>query len=166
MALSAEDVVPDITNLTDDPTVGFAEIWPDGTESFILQVGVNGDSASLFDLGSHLADARANSLGLQGMDVVNDLEGAFTALETALRSIGSHRAGVGSAMNALRYASSNLDTHRINLRSGQSTIEDADFAAESSSQLLHQILVKASSAMLLQANQSRSTLLRLIENAG
>ena len=51
-------------------------------------------------------------------------------------------------MNALRYASSNLDTHRINLRSGQSTMEDADFAAESSNQTRHQILVKASSAML------------------
>lgn len=165
-SLNAEDVVPDITNLTDDPTTGFAEIWPDGSGNLALQVGINNDGNSTFDLGAYLGDVRAESLGLDTLDVVSDVQGAFNKVESALSSLGIRRAAVGRALNTLGFASSNLDSDRINVSGSQSLIQDADVAAESARHARSQILVQAVSAMLTQANQNQRTLLRLIENAG
>ncbi len=162
--LNAEDVVPDINNSTDDPTVGFNEIWPDGNSDWVLQVGIHSDANSRFALGSYLPDARASALGLQGLDVVNDAAGAFAKLELALNSLGLHRAKVGSAINALGFAYNNNQSLSTNLVASKAAIEDADMATESSRLTRNQILVKASMAMLGQANQAESTMLALIEN--
>ena len=162
--LNAEDVVPDINNPTDDPTVGFNEIWPDGNSDWVLQVGIHSDANSRFALGSYLPDARASALGLQGLDVVNDAAGAFAKLELALNSLGLHRAKVGSAINALGFAYNNNQSLSTNLVASKAAIEDADMATESSRLTRNQILVKASMAMLGQANQAESTMLALIEN--
>ena len=162
--LNAEDVVPDINNPTDDPTVGFNDIWPDGSQSFVIQVGLYNNTESVFELGTYLPDARATSLGLSDIDVINNIGDAFDKLELSLNAINNHRTKIGGAMNALSVAYSNAQTQRINMNASRAIIRDADIASETSAMTRDQILVDATSAMIAQANQSKSTLLSLIQN--
>ena len=65
-------------------------------------------------------------------------------------------------MNALKAAHSNVENQKQNLTGSVSMIEDADFAEESAAMTRSQILVKATTAMIIQANQLRENTLQLI----
>jgi len=155
-------VIPDTANFTDDPLSGFTEIWPDASNTFLLQVGIHNNSASQFDLGAYLSDATASSLGLIGLDVTSDYADAFDKIDTALTAVSSHRARLGGAMNALKAAHSNVENQKQNTTSSVSMIEDADFAIESTEMTRSQILVQATTSMIAQANQLRENTLQLI----
>ena len=159
---TATSVIDDTVNLTDDPLTGFTEIWPDTSNTFLLQIGIHNNSASQFDLGSYLSDSTASSLGLTGLNITSDYGDAFDKIEKALTAVSSHRAKLGGAMNALKAAHSNVENQKQNLTGSVSMIEDADFAEESAAMTRSQILVKATTAMIIQANQLRENTLQLI----
>jgi flagellin len=58
---------------------------------------------------------------------------------------------------------SNLTNISNNLAAGKGRIEDADFAAETTSLAKSQILQQASTAMLAQANASKQNVLSLLQ---
>ena len=58
----------------------------------------------------------------------------------------------------------NLDQIRVNLLASQGRIEDADFAQETANLAKGQILQQAATAMVAQANASKSTVLTLVSN--
>ena len=65
--------------------------------------------------------------------------------------------------NRLDNTVNNLTNVATNLESGKGRIEDADFAAESTSLAKAQILQQASTAMLAQANASKQGVLSLLQ---
>ena len=89
-------------------------------------------------------------------DVINQLDKAITAA-------AAERATYGAFINRLEYASDNLMNVAQNTDASRSRIEDADYAAETSELARTQIIAQASTAMLAQANQSKQSVLALLQ---
>jgi flagellin len=90
-------------------------------------------------------------------------EAAITAIDTAIGTVNTQRANLGAISNRLDNTVNNLTNVVINLEGGKGRIEDADFAAESTSLAKSQILQQASTAMLAQANASKQNVLSLLQ---
>ena len=88
---------------------------------------------------------------------------AVTALDTAIASINSQRATLGSAVNRLDYASDNLANVSQNTSASRSRILDADYASETTELAKTQIIQQAATAMLSQANQQAQSVLALLK---
>ena len=88
---------------------------------------------------------------------------AITTMDTALQTISSAQATLGSYQNRLAYSVSNLSRSSVMTEQALGRILDADFAAETTNLSKTQILNQAATAMLAQANQSKSLMLQLIQ---
>ncbi|MDC0444588.1 flagellin [Alphaproteobacteria bacterium] len=88
---------------------------------------------------------------------------AITTMDTALETISSAQATLGSYQNRLAYSVANLSRSSVMTEQALGRIMDADFAAETTNLSKTQILNQAATAMLAQANQSKSLMLQLIQ---
>jgi flagellin len=88
---------------------------------------------------------------------------AIDSVDAAITTISAQRAELGSVSNRLDSTVSNLTNISANLQAGRGRIEDADFAAETTSLAKSQILQQASTAMLAQANASKQNVLSLLQ---
>jgi len=88
---------------------------------------------------------------------------AISILDGALRMVAAQRADLGATSNRIDSTVSNLTNISSNLEAGRGRIEDADFAAETTSLAKSQILQQASTAMLAQANASKQNVLSLLQ---
>jgi flagellin len=105
------------------------------------------------------------SKGGQAVDI-STTAGAATAIDAidvAIQTVGNQRAVLGATSNRLDSTVSNLTNIATNLSAGRGRIEDADFAAETTSLAKSQILQQASTAMLAQANASKQGVLSLLQ---
>ena len=93
----------------------------------------------------------------------SNAENAIGTIDTAIQTLNSQRATLGSYSNRLDSTVSNLTNISSNLQAGRGRIEDADFAAETTSLAKSQILQQASTAMLAQANVSKQNVLSLLQ---
>ena len=84
-------------------------------------------------------------------------------IDGILENLNGQRAEMGSYSNRLDSTVSNLTNISSNLQAGRGRIEDADFAAETTSLAKSQILQQASTAMLAQANASKQNVLSLLQ---
>ena len=144
----------------------------DGSFSFLVGVGSSGTSSS--DTITITIDAMdAVTLGVDGgsgaaagvIDLTSSSAAitSITAIDDAITTVNTQRAELGSYSNRLDYTVSNLTNIASNLEAGRGRIEDADFAAESSSLAKSQILQQAATAMLAQANASKQGVLQLLK---
>ena len=97
------------------------------------------------------------------MSTATNAEAAVTLLDTAIEALSQDQAAIGAVQNRLDYNISNLSNASVLTETAMGRIMDADFARESSGLAKQQILSQASVAMLAQANQSRGTLMSLIQ---
>jgi len=88
---------------------------------------------------------------------------SIDAVDAAIKALNNQRASLGSVSNRLDSTVSNLTNISSNLQAGRGRIEDADFAAETTSLAKSQILQQASTAMLAQANASKQNVLSLLQ---
>ena len=87
---------------------------------------------------------------------------AITSIDTAIDTIANTRATFGAAENRVDHKISELMNIRNTSTSRLSKLEDADFALETAKLTKSQIMAKAASSMLAQANASSEVYLRLI----
>ncbi len=87
---------------------------------------------------------------------------ALTSIDTAIDTISNTRAKFGASENAIDHRLNFLLDAKNNSSSRLSKIEDADFALETARLTKAQIMSKAASSMLAQANASGEVFLRLI----
>ena len=88
---------------------------------------------------------------------------ALTQLDIAITAVSAERAMYGSYIGRLQAASDNLTNVAQNQDQSRSRIEDTDYAVETSELSRTQIIAQASTAMLAQANQSKQTVLALLQ---
>ena len=103
---------------------------------------------------------RTNSVSVSSTANAN---AAMTSIDAAILELNTQRANLGSYSNRLDSTVSNLTNVSANLQAGRGRIEDADFAAETTSLAKSQILQQASTAMLAQANASKQNVLSLLQ---
>ncbi len=87
---------------------------------------------------------------------------ALTTIDTAINTVANTRAKFGASENAIDHRLSYLLDAKNNSTSRLSKIEDADFALETARLTKAQIMSKAASSMLAQANANGEVFLRLI----
>ena len=84
-------------------------------------------------------------------------------LDSLITTVAAGRAKYGAYINRLEYAADNLMNVAQNTDASRSRIEDADYASETSELARTQIISQASTAMLAQANQSKQSVLALLQ---
>ena len=135
-----------------------------------IQTGANSDSSqNSVNIGSALASSNASSLNLPtGDDLKTALASSKGAaslisnIDSAISSVSTQRASVGSYQNTLTSNIDNLSVQQSNLAASKSTITDTDTASATASLVQSQIKQNASASLLAQANQLPSIALTLL----
>ena len=132
---------------SDFVTVDGTDLDLSGLRAAILDDGANGQltptaPATSFDAG-------------QWQQVLSNLDGALATIATAMGAIGA-------AQNRIEHAFNNTNIAIENYAAAESTIRDADFAAEVAELTRLQILQQSGIAMLAQANAAPQAILALL----
>ena len=106
--------------------------------------------------------AVASTAGVTGTAGTN-IDNAITAIDAALQTINSTRADLGASQSRLSSTISNLQNINENATAALGRIQDTDFAAETANLTKQQTLQQASTAVLAQANQLPSAVLKLLQ---
>jgi flagellin len=85
-------------------------------------------------------------------------------IDAALERVNVQRSELGAISNGLNHTVNNLTNMSTSLTAAKGEIEDADFALETMELAKNQILQRASTAMLAQANASKQNVLGLLRS--
>lgn len=88
---------------------------------------------------------------------------AIQALDGAMQAIDSQRSQLGAVQNRFASTVANLQSISQNSSAAKGRVEDADFASEAAELTKQQTLQQASTAILSQANQLPSAVLKLLQ---
>ena len=88
---------------------------------------------------------------------------SMTTIDAAIKTVNTQRSELGAVSNRLNHTVNNLTNISANLSAARGSIEDADFALETTNLAKNQILQQASTAMLAQANASKQNVLSLLQ---
>jgi len=164
---SATGVISGSTTSTSNPLVNFAEIFPSGSRTLLLnntetlqfQVGAN--SGEIIEVG--LVGINTGNLGVSDVDLVNGASKAISQFDAALNAINTERARLGAVQNRLETAVRSIEISVENNSAARSRIRDADFATETASLTRNQILQQAGVTILAQANTLPQLALSLLQ---
>jgi flagellin len=107
------------------------------------------------DGGTHLTDVDLSTQAGSGQAVL--------ILDKALAQISSSQAKLGAIQNRLQHNIDNLSMASMLTETARGRVVDADFARETSELSKQQILGQAATSMLAQANQSKQSVLALLQ---
>jgi len=104
-------------------------------------------------------------LGINNATVAtqSDATVAIGTMDTALQTIAGEQAKFGSLINRLNFSVANLSKASVMTEQAVGRIMDADFALETTNLSKQQILNQAATSMLAQANQSKQSILALLQ---
>jgi flagellin len=101
--------------------------------------------------------ANANVLTVKGAN------STIAAIDSALATVSGFQSQLGAIQNRFTSTVSNLQATSQNLTASRSTIQDADFAAETANLTKSQVLQQAGISVLAQANQEPQLILKLLQ---
>ncbi|MGQ9763848.1 MAG: flagellin N-terminal helical domain-containing protein [Armatimonadota bacterium] len=138
--------------------------------TLVFQVGAYAGQTRELNIPSVYAhDLGTDAIAGENVSTINLLtaEGAQNAiliLDAAIRQISTLRASLGATQkNVFESSITSLTVAKENIAASESTIRDADMAAEVMELTRNQILEQAGVAMLAQANLTPQTLLKLLQ---
>jgi flagellin len=162
---NARDVVSDVgATPADQPLEHFKMAFPDiggntGVHRMQIQAGPGTGKDDLIEL--QFSAMNAQALGLADLDMTRTAV-ALLHIDQAIDFVDRQRVSVGAASNRLDMAAQNTQTASINLQASQGRIQDVDYADSTARLTRAQILQRAASAMLTQANGQASAVLALL----
>jgi len=142
----------------ENDTTGYTE----GTGSVTADGEFFGSAAPTAS-GDVTSNASLTSVSTVSLATRSGAESALNVIDGALDKINNQRALLGAMSNRIDHTVSNLTSIKVNVASSQSRIQDADFAAETSTLTKTQIMSQAATAMLAQANASKQSVLSLLQ---
>ena len=93
----------------------------------------------------------------------NTMTRSIEMLDKALVQMSANQAKLGALQNRMQYSIRSVTQAAMNTEIARGRITDADYAVETTVLAKHQILAQAASAMLAQANQSKQSVLTLLQ---
>ena len=129
----------------------------DGSGAINGQVAVASSGSSSSSSSSGSAVSQINIATQDGA------QAAIDVIDSAISYILGERSSLGAIENRLSHTIDNLSNIVVNTEAAKSRILDADFSAETSKLTKLQILQQAATAMLAQANQSKQSVLSLLQ---
>lgn len=149
------------TALTASSLVVTGAIQLDSSKGYALNgAGVTGQFA-----GTGVTSKASTLTAITDTDITtaDDSQNALAAIDKAISNIDSQRADLGAVQNRFDSTVSNLQSISENSTAARSRVQDADFAAETAELTKQQTLQQASTAILSQANQLPSSVLKLLQ---
>jgi flagellin len=135
----------------------------------VTDVGVAGGTAALgFTSGqatglSTVAGGATATLANQNVLTVAGSNSTISSVDAALATVSAFQSQLGAIQNRFTAAVGNLQSTAQNLTQSRSTIQDADFAAETANLTQSQVLEQAGISVLAQANQQPQLILKLLQ---
>ena len=111
----------------------------------------------------HSFGGEVSTLDAFDVSSATNAQKSVAELDSLITTVAAGRAKYGAYINRLEYAADNLMNVAQNTDASRSRIEDADYASETSELARTQIISQASTAMLAQANQSKQSVLALLQ---
>ena len=126
---------------------------------------VTNEDLELTLLNDTVANGGTNDGGLSAIEVETSAKAtrAIETLDKALEEVSSAQAKLGAIQNRLQHNIDNLSKGAMLTEQSVGRVIDADFATETSNLSKQQILNQAATAMLAQANQSKQSVLSLLQ---
>ena len=111
------------------------------------------------------ADVGQSGLSINGASIATQSSATTVigTMDSALQTIASEQATMGSLINRLNFSIANLSKSSVMTEQAIGRVMDADFASETTSLSKQQILNQAATSMLAQANQSKQSILALLQ---
>jgi flagellin len=144
-------------------TVGSANGTADAANKIYIAGTANDQAFTIANGGVSIVRGEVSTLDAFDVSSAANAQKAVAELDTLITNVAAGRAKYGAYINRLEYASDNLMNVAQNTDASRSQIEDADYAAETSELARTQIIAQASTAMLAQANQSKQSVLALLQ---
>ena len=157
LGLEFDALEAEITRISDNTTWAGIKIL-DGTYA---TTGISFRVGTSEDITHKIGNMAATAIGLLAVHTVAQAS-TIAALDVSINKVSEERAKLGAVSNRLDSTVTNLDQIRVNLTASKGRIEDADFAQETGNLAKGQILQQAATAMVAQANASKSTVLTLL----
>ena len=129
----------------------------------VLTTGGNNSSASFTDIETSLTAITTAVNASNNTNINTEFLALSTRIDSAINTINTQRATLGSQMNRLSYTNTNLLAQSTNMQNSRSAVIDTDFAKETASLTKGQIMQQAATAMLAQANQMPNVILSLLK---
>ena len=164
-------VVGEIDRQSQNIGLATAAVIPDATSRFAKAINVyigGGASASAtgnvvtVDLSTSAADSVGLGVGALDISTETLAKTAIQTIKTAVATLGTIQGTVGAGQNNLSQAIDLASTQMTNYQAAESSIRDADIAAEASNMSRINTLQQAGVAALAQANQSSQAVLSLL----
>lgn len=114
-------------------------------------------------LASGTTTAEETTVADLDIKTASDAQKSIQVIDSALKQIDTQRAELGAVQNRFDSTISNLQSISENATSARSRVQDTDFAAETAEMTKQQTLQQASTAVLAQANQLPSAVLKLLQ---
>lgn len=141
-----------------------------GGAAMVVTGQVSLDSAKGFSLGGAAAlfgtatvTSAKTTISQTDVTDATKAQNALAVIDKAIGSIDSVRSGLGATQNRLTTTVDNLQNIQKNSTAARSTVQDVDFASETAELTKQQTLQQASTAILSQANQLPSSVLKLLQ---
>jgi flagellin len=146
-----------LSEITREATVAKLDV-ASGFSVFLSNDGTNGV------VGGTVGAATSTALGINALTITSAAlaSAALGTIDTAINTLGSVQAQVGTLENRLTYAISLNDSQITNFKAAESRIRDANIAQESANMTKFNILNQSGIAALAQANNSSSAILSLL----
>ena len=125
-------------------------------------IKISGDDVGELGLQAQASSSASTPGSIISVSTSSNATSALTTIDTAIDTIANTRAKFGASENAIDHRLNYLLDAKTNSTSRLSKIEDADFALETARLTKAQIMSKAASSMLAQANANGEVFLRLI----
>jgi flagellin len=134
----------------------------------LTDVGTAGGAAALgFTSGqatglSTIAGGATATLANQNVLTVSGANSTISSVDAALATVSAFQSQLGAIQNRFTAAVGNLQSTAQNLTQSRSTIQDADFAAETAKLTQNNVLQQAGISVLAQSNQQPQLILKLL----
>jgi flagellin len=125
--------------------------------------GTTGSPNGVDALGLGLATVTSGTVTNLDISNATDAGTALTAIQAAIQTLGNVQGKVGAGENLLNYATNLANSQITNLTASESSIKDANVAAEAADLAQSQTLQQSTIAAMAQANSMPQALLKLLQ---
>src|SRR5229473_2574990 len=128
-----------------------------------IVIGGAGSADVGFNAGGQTISLSAATLANADVLTVTGANSTIAAVDSALATVSAFQSQLGAIQNRFTSTVKNLQSTVQNLTSSRSTIQDADFAAETAKLTQSNVLQQAGISILAQANQQPQLILKLLQ---
>ncbi|WP_129932586.1 MULTISPECIES: flagellin [unclassified Pseudomonas] len=145
-----------------DDAIVTGQVSLDSAKGYSIADGATGTGATDLFGAASVSSTKKTIADTDVTDATN-AQNALAVIDKAIGSIDSVRSGLGATQNRLQTTVDNLQNIQKNSTAARSTVQDVDFASETAELTKQQTLQQASTAILSQANQLPSSVLKLLQ---